>query len=122
MAISRKAAIRELVRHLSAVSEALSFAVPLPIGTLAVVIPARECGNDEPPQAADTPNSVDERIVAVLEKASKPMKTTLIARATGLSARGSHFRDAMARLKKMGRIFRPDQTQASYWLCGRNLA
>lgn len=63
MALSRKAALRELVRHLSAVPEALSFAIPLPIGTLAVVIPAREQEKDAP---ADTHLTEAEEDVALI--------------------------------------------------------
>lgn len=73
---------------------------------------------DPPAGPADLP-AAESAIVEVLRQAEAPLKARAIAARCGLSYRGSHFKQAIARLLRAGTIIRPDPLAHLYWLPDR---
>ncbi len=76
---------------------------------------------DIPPEPTDCDSGAVQKILDVLERATKPIKRSAIAREAELSLRGSYFADAFCILRRDGRIFRPKENEPFYWISGRSL-
>lgn len=62
-----------------------------------------------------------EKIIQAMRTMQRPMKAASIAQRAGLSATGAHFKTAFRELKQTQQIYRPDATEAFYWLVNRPL-